>query len=181
MIVAVSAGSGSVRPACAEAPLTVQGTVHGHHVEALVTGLPDVVAQISRWVWDDPDAVGCWGLRTDYSESVLIPVRRKVGSVRESRRAAHVVRLLPGESHGSELVAMCGERLSLLGVDVLPLGVGMPCERCLAGYVGGVVTAGRGSSAVALPGVPECPAEDALAARERPIVLFDAKLDRQIG
>lgn len=163
MIVAVSAGPGSVRPACADAPLTVQGTVHGHPVEVLVTGLPEVVAQISHWVRDDPDAVGCWGLRADYSESVLIPVRRKVGSVRESRRAAHMVRLLPGQAHGGELMAMCGERLPLLGVDVLPLGVGMPCERCLAGYVGGVVTAGRGSSIAALPGVLECPAEDAVA------------------
>jgi hypothetical protein len=166
MIVAVSAGSGSVRPACADAPLTVQGTVHGHRVEALVTGLPDVVTQISHWVRDDSAAVGCWGLRADYSESVLIPVRRKVGSVRETRRAAHVVRLLPGESHGGELVAMCGERLPLLGADVLPLGVGMPCERCLAGYVGGSVTAGWGASVTvsgARPEVLECPAEDALA------------------
>jgi hypothetical protein len=135
MIVAVSAESGSTRPVGADSPLAVRGTVHGHQVEVLVTGLPDVVAQIGCWVREDPDAVGCWGLRADYSESVLIPVRRQAGAIRESRRAAHVVRLLPGQSHGGHLVAVCGDRLPLLEVDVLPLGVGMPCERCLAGYV----------------------------------------------
>jgi hypothetical protein len=97
--------------------------------------LPDVLAQIALWTGDDPDAVGCWGLRDDYSEPLMVPVRRTAGSTNEGGRAAHVVRLLPGAPHGGVLTAVCGERLPLVGVDALPLGDGMPCERCLVGSV----------------------------------------------
>jgi hypothetical protein len=120
-----------------ELPLSVVGTVQGCRKEALVSGLSDVLAQIARWTMDDPDAVGCWGLRDDYSEPLMIPVRRRAGSAVEgcpgqSRRVAHVVRLVPGEPHGGVVTAVCGERLPLVGIDALRLGIGMPCERCLA-------------------------------------------------
>lgn len=116
---------------CRDAPLVVSGTVHGHALRVMVAGLSDVVARIAHWIRDDPDASGSWGLRADYSEPLIIPVRRARGGVAEGARAAHVVRLLPGEPHGGMLAALCGERLPLVGVDVLPLGHGMPCERCL--------------------------------------------------
>lgn len=112
-------------------PLVVSGTVHGRPVQVWVSGLPDVVAQIAAWTRDDPDALGSWGLREDYSEPLMIPVRRAPGVVEESKRAAHMVRLLPGEAVGAMLVTLCGARLPLVGVEVLPLGAGMPCERCL--------------------------------------------------
>jgi hypothetical protein len=40
---------------------------------------------------------------------------------------------VPGEPHGGTLAALCGERLTVLGVDVLSVGAGMPCDVCLAG------------------------------------------------
>jgi hypothetical protein len=166
MIVAVSADPGMTRPTCAQAPLVVRGTVHGGSLEVLVTGLPEVLAQIGRWAMADPDAVGCWGLRHDYSESVVIPVRQRPGAVAESRRTAHVVRLSPGESHGGTLVAACGERLPLLAVDVLPLGVGMPCQACLLRTImAGWDTTGFGSAGVDTAGLDTVggPTDNALA------------------
>jgi hypothetical protein len=120
-------------------------------VEALVCGLADVLDHIARWTEQDPEAIGCWGLRADYSESVTIPVRCRPGSVREGRRTAHLVRLLPGEPHGGTLIALCGERLSLLDIETLRLGAGMPCELCLAR--GLVPDAPMSSSASAACGV----------------------------
>jgi hypothetical protein len=120
-----------------EKPFAVAGTIHGRRVEVLVSGLPDVLAQIAQWTQDDPDAIGCWGLRDDYSEPLMLPVRRTADSVRESARAAHLVRLLPGEPIGGVLVAVCGARLPVMEVDALPLGIGMPCEGCLADSVVG--------------------------------------------
>lgn len=113
-------------------PLVVAGTVHGRPLSVLVGGLSDVVAQIGAWTLDDPDALGSWGLRDDYSEPLMIPVRQRPGSMDERRRAAHVVRLAPGERLGAGLLALCGEPLPLVGVDVVSLGTGMPCEHCLA-------------------------------------------------
>jgi hypothetical protein len=114
-------------------PLAVAGTVHGRPVEVLVADLADVLAHIAAWTEQDPDAVGCWGLRADYSGSLTLLLRHKAGAVAECVRAVHLVRLAPGEPHGGALAALCGERLTVLGVDVLPLGAGMPCDRCLAG------------------------------------------------
>lgn len=115
-----------------EAPLVVSGTVWNRRVEALVCGLADVLDRIAGWTEQDPEAIGCWGLRRDYSESLTIPVRCRKGRVREGRRIAHLVRLLPGEPHGGTLAALCGERLSLLDIETLRIGAGMPCELCLA-------------------------------------------------
>jgi hypothetical protein len=146
-----------------ERPFVVAGTIHGRRVEALVSGLPDVLAQIASWTRDDPDAVGCWGLRDDYSEPLMMPIRRTAGSVRgETARAAHLVRLLPGEPNGGVLTAVCGQRLPVVGVDALPLGDGMPCERCLAESV---LAAPGSMVGAALSGSRGIPAE----------------LDRQIG
>lgn len=132
MIVVVPADSRSTGPGCLAPPLTVSGTVLGRRMAARVAGIPDVIAQIGQWVRDDPAAVGCWGLRQDYSGELVILVRRSVGSVAERRRAAHVLRLLPGQALGGIVAAVCGERLPLLALDVLELGAGMPCGGCLA-------------------------------------------------
>lgn len=119
-------------PGGSPALLFVYGTVHGRRAEALVTGLAEVVERIAGWVADDPGALGSWGLRDDYSEPLMMPVRWRTPAGHETLRVAHLVRLLPGESHGATLRTLCGERLALLGVEVLALGAGMPCERCLA-------------------------------------------------
>lgn len=135
MIVVVRPDSRSTWPDCADAPLAVSGTVFGRQVAALGTGIPDVIAQIGQWVRDDPTALGCWGLREDYSGELMIPVRMPAGAVAERRRAAHVLRLLPGQAHGGVVAAVCGERLPLVDLDVLELGAGMPCCACLMGSV----------------------------------------------
>ncbi|HEX4700587.1 MAG TPA: hypothetical protein VH352_00525 [Pseudonocardiaceae bacterium] len=113
-------------------PLAVSGTVHGRVLEVLVAGLPDVLACIAEWTAQDPDAIGCWGLRADYSETLTIPLRHKVGVVGEGRRTVHLVQLRPGVPHGGTVTALCGERLTVLGAEVLSLGAGMPCDGCLA-------------------------------------------------
>lgn len=135
MTVPVSADSGSTAFRFTDPPLAVSGTVDGRQVAALVVGIPDVIAQIGQWVRDDPSAVGCWGLRQDYSGELIIPVRRSAGSVSERRRAAHVLRLRPGQAHGGFVAVVCGERLPLLDLEVLQLGAGMPCGRCLVGSI----------------------------------------------
>lgn len=114
-------------------PLAVAGTVHGRLVEVLVATLPDVLAHIALWTEQDPAAIGCWGLRSDYSVPLTLPLRHKAGVVRESRRTVHLVRLLPGAAHGAAVTALCGERLRILTVEALPVGTGMPCTGCLAG------------------------------------------------
>ena len=118
-------------------PLAVAGTVHGRLVEVLVASLTDVLSHIATWTEDDPAAIGCWGLRSDYSVPLTLPLRCKAGTIRESRRTVHLVRLLPGEAHGATVTALCGERLRIIGVDVLPVGAGMPCGACLAGGLAG--------------------------------------------
>lgn len=137
MIVVVPADSRSAGAGCWEPPLAVSGTVLGRQVAALVTAIPDVIAQIGQWVRDDPGAVGCWGLREDYSGELVIPVRRVPGSATERRRAAHVLRLVPGQAHGGVVAAVCGERLPLLDLEPLELGAGMPCGRCLVSSIFG--------------------------------------------
>jgi hypothetical protein len=104
-------------------------------VEVLVTGLTDVLAQIAAWTADDPDAIGCWGLRHDYSEPLVVPVRLRDGGTGRACRTVHLLQLRPGEAHGRTLVAMCGEPLSLVSVTPMAVGSGMPCEPCLAHHV----------------------------------------------
>lgn len=116
-------------------PLAVAGTVHGRLVEVLVASLDAVLGHIATWTEQDPAAIGCWGLRADYSVPLTLPLRPKVGTVRESLRTVHLVRLLPGEAHGGHVTALCGEGLRILGVEVLPVGAGMPCAGCLAGGI----------------------------------------------
>jgi hypothetical protein len=116
-----------------DVPLAVAGTVHGRPVEVLVADLADVLAHIGVWTEQDPGAVGCWGLRADYSGSLTLLLRRRTGAIAERLRTVHLVRLVPGEPHGATLAALCGERLTVLGVDALPVGAGMPCDGCLAG------------------------------------------------
>jgi hypothetical protein len=128
--VVVPGDSRSGTPNGWDVPLVVSGTVHGRAVEVPVSGLSDVLARIIAWTDDDPAAIGCWGLRDDYSEPLVVPVRWSGGSAGRVR-VTHLVRLVPGEPHGSILTATCGERLSLTRVDVVEVGDGLPCEPCM--------------------------------------------------
>jgi hypothetical protein len=145
----------------ADVPLAVSGTVAGRPVVALVTGLPDVLARIAAWTDEDPGALGWWGLREDYSEPLILPVRRCAGSA--GSRVAHLVCLLPGERHGATLTARCGDRLSLVDVAVVAVGEGMPCEPCLTRQA-----LGAGGN---WPGIEQRGLQGAISRR----------LDRQIG
>jgi hypothetical protein len=136
------------------APFAVAGTVHGNPVEVLVASLDDVLAQIAAWTEQDPAAIGCWGLRADYSVPLTFPLRHKAGVVRESQRTVHLVRLLPGAPHGATVTVLCGERLRIFAVEVLPVGAGMPCAGCLAGGM----TATRGAAGQAVLPDAELPA-----------------------
>jgi hypothetical protein len=116
-------------------PLVVAGTVHGSAVQALVAGLPDVLAQIAVWTADDPEAVGSWGLRGDYSEPLIMPVLLRDETAGEAQQAVHLVRLQPGDRHGRTLTAMCGQLLPLVSVTAMEVGVGMPCQPCLTRHI----------------------------------------------
>lgn len=135
MSVVVPRDSTSGSPYGHDVPLAVSGTVSGRRVEALVTGLLDVLTQIVAWTDEDPAAVGSWGLREDYSEPLVMPVRRRAGSVPVGGRATHLLSLLPGEPQGHTITALCGERMPLVGVDPAAVGDGMPCEPCLGRQV----------------------------------------------
>lgn len=139
-----------------DAPLVVTGTVWNRPVEAMVCDLADVLDRIALWTEQDPDAIGCWGLRRDYSGPLTIPVRCRPGRVREARRIAHLLRLLPGEPHGGVLVALCGERLSLLDIETLRIGAGMPCELCLARGLAAEASMSSSASDVSDPVVARC-------------------------
>jgi hypothetical protein len=128
----VSAGSPPAGPTRFVEPFVVTGWVHGRDVAVMAASLSDVVSHIARWTATDPDAFGCWSLRDDYSEPLHIVVRHRRGRVREARRSAHVVRLLPGAARGALLVTLCGERLTILDAEALPVGAGMPCAPCVA-------------------------------------------------
>ena len=148
-------------------PLAVAGTVHGRTMEVLVTGLSDVLAQIATWTADDPDAIGCWGLRDDYSEPLIVHVRLQDSGHGQTHRAVHLLCLRPGEAHGRTLVALCGQLLSLVGVVPMELGAGMPCESCLTRHM--VLDAWRDG------GMQQAPDHGGL---QRAI---SSRLDRQIG
>ena len=112
-------------------PFLVSGTVHGQSVVTAVASPAEVLDGILRWCDEDPDATGYWRLRSDYSDPVTIIARLKLGLVRETRRMAHLFRLLPGVPQGDKLTARCGDTLPIAGMEWLSVGAGMPCESCL--------------------------------------------------
>lgn len=109
------------------APFLVQGTVHGRAVEAAAHGIDDVLDRIGDWTAADADATGSWRLNPDYSEPIVLVVRR-VGA---GTRPAHLVRLLPATRYGGSLRALCGDTLRITAAESLAVGDGMPCEDCL--------------------------------------------------
>lgn len=115
-----------------ETPFLVCGTLHGRPVRTAVASPAEVLAQIVRWCTEDPEVTGYWLVDSDYREPISLVARFKPGHVGESRRVAHVFQLRPGAAQGGELVACCGQAMALADAEWLPLGYGMPCERCLA-------------------------------------------------
>ncbi|MEU6646005.1 hypothetical protein ABZ863_26120 [Saccharomonospora sp. NPDC046836] len=61
-------------------------------------------------------------------DAVMV-VRLRQGTVGETRRVCHVVRV-PDTAPG-ELVALCGERIGPGQAELLTAITGMPCEVCL--------------------------------------------------
>lgn len=96
-------------------------------------------AKIADRTADDPAAISRWGLRGDYSESLIVPVhlaRYENGRLPgTSERVVHLVCLEPGEPHGRSPDALCGRLPSLLEVMPVVVGAGMPCEPCLIRHV----------------------------------------------
>ena len=115
----------------AVAPFLVSGTVRGQSVVKAVRSPAEVLDEIVRWFDEDPHATGSWRLRHDYSEPVTIVARFRSGLVRETRRIAHLFRLMPGVPLGGTLTAQCGETLAIADTEWLAVGAGMPCESCL--------------------------------------------------
>lgn len=62
---------------------------------------------------------------------VLAVGRLIPGITGESRRSAHLFDVDAAGGRPEELSARCGEELNLIDIEWLPLGSGMPCERCL--------------------------------------------------
>jgi hypothetical protein len=115
-----------------ETPFLVSGTVHGRSVTVAVSAPDDVLGLIINWCAEDPRATGEWRLNSDYSEPVTTIARLRRGLVREVHRVAHLFRLLPGARQGFVLTAGCGETMPITDAEWLPIGAGMPCERCLS-------------------------------------------------
>jgi hypothetical protein len=119
------------RPRTGGNPFVVTGILHGRAQRVAVSSLPDVLALIGRWTAEDPDATGAWALNEDYSAPVNLVARVRAGLIGERGRVAHVFSLVPGVSQGCRLTTCCGEQLSILDLEWLSLGEGMPCECCL--------------------------------------------------
>lgn len=114
-----------------ETPFVVAGTVHGWRQVVGVHDPEEALDEIIEWCASDPGATGSWFLRADCSEGVTVAARIKAGLALESQRSAHLFVLAPGIAQGANIVTQCGEILSLVDLEWLPLGGGMPCETCL--------------------------------------------------
>ena len=112
-------------------PFLVAGTLCGQQVRKPAASLDEVVNRIDEWTTIDENSTGHWRLHEDYSEPVTIILRSRTGRPGATRRQGHLVRLLPGQRQGLRLTAECGVTLTIIEAEVLPTGVGMPCERCL--------------------------------------------------
>jgi hypothetical protein len=110
----------------------VAGTVLGEARTARVAGPATALATVVSWCERDPEASGAWYLDERCPVPVTVPVRLRPGVAPESHRAAHLVVFAPGARQYDAVSALCGAELRLVDVQWLPLGSGMPCERCLA-------------------------------------------------
>ncbi|SDP96425.1 hypothetical protein SAMN04487905_12029 [Actinopolyspora xinjiangensis] len=78
-----------------------------------------------------PDVSGAWGLSAEWPEPISLVVRYRRGVVGETRRAAHIVVMRPGDWHGDTLSAWCGATIAITDLEFLTPGEGMPCIPCL--------------------------------------------------
>ncbi len=91
----------------------------------------DAFRELLRLLHDGPAATrGAWGLRAEYPDAVLVPMRILPGAATERARVAHMLRMQPGEWHGCTLIAPCGTRMDVRTAEFLGAFRGMPCERC---------------------------------------------------
>jgi hypothetical protein len=125
------AGQTAGHPRASADPFVVTGTHRGRAQSVTVPDVPGVLAVIGRWTADDPAATGSWALRGDYSAPVSLVARLRPGLIGERGRVAHVFSLVPGVPQRCTLTTCCGAQLSILQLEWLELGQGMPCEPCL--------------------------------------------------
>lgn len=119
------------RPGQTVLPFVVSGTLLGNSLCLPAADLDEIVAHIDRWTRIDENSTGHWRLHEDYSEPVTMIVRLRDGLGCGSHRISHLVRLRPGQPQGIQLTTGCGEQMTIVEAEVLAMGVGMPCERCL--------------------------------------------------
>lgn len=112
-------------------PFLVSGTLLGNEICVPAADLDEIVDHIDHWTRVDENSTGHWRLHEDYSEPVTVIVRLRSGLARGSQRMAHLVKLVPGQRQGIQLTAECGKRMTIVEAEVLTMGAGMPCERCL--------------------------------------------------
>lgn len=112
-------------------PFVVAGTVLGGSRVARVADPATALATVVSWCDRDPQASGTWYLDEGFREPVTVPARLRQGLVPESQRSAHLVVFAPGARQYAAVSTLCGEEFRLVDVDWLPVGSGMPCERCL--------------------------------------------------
>lgn len=110
----------------------VVGRVNGREEAARAATPAEAMARMLDWLEDDEDASAVWYLREDWPGPVTVIGRPAPGVVGETRRCAHLFPLHPGTVLYGSLVANCGTELYLPDIEWLSLGVGMPCECCLA-------------------------------------------------
>jgi hypothetical protein len=113
-------------------PFVVVGHVNGREETARVGTPAEALARMLEWLRYDDDAAAVWYLREDWPGSVTVIGRPAAGVVGETRRSAHLFSINPGTVQYGSVTAACGTELCLLDIEWLSLGVGMPCECCLA-------------------------------------------------
>jgi hypothetical protein len=129
--------SASVAPISAleHRPFVVSGTVFGRPVSVAVASLSEVLTEIGGWTARDPEATGHWSVRNPGPAPVAVLGRPVEGT--PCQRVAHVFSLTPGAAQGIHLRSCCGRVLSIVELDWLSPGDGMPCDTCLCAYAGG--------------------------------------------
>lgn len=113
-------------------PFIVVGKVNGRDEAARAASPAEALSRILGWLAADADASAVWYLREDWPGPVTVVGRPAPGTVRETRRCAHLFPLEPGTVLYGAMTARCGARLTLPEIEWLNLGAGMPCEYCLA-------------------------------------------------
>jgi hypothetical protein len=113
-------------------PFMVVGRVNGCEEATRAATPAEALARMLDWLRHDEDASAVWYLREDWPGTVTVVGRPTPGLVGETRRSAHLFPLSPGMVLYASLIAHCGVEFPLPDIEWLSLGVGMPCECCLA-------------------------------------------------